>query len=196
MASIDELKDKLAESRAMSKRLAAKTADLERRVKDSSHPATPTSRMKSVALCVYALSGLTLQAAVTYLACKNREAEGASVLAWYAALSAEEQAALAVQPNAPGAQLRQWAEARKFVQELELVSWVRSQNKKSIAPSPGAALRHASAVARLSGKPNSQRRWLQRLFSRFGFRKGAFAVGDHLSREVFEGKASRPCGSE
>ena len=195
MASIEELKGKLAESRAISKRLAAKTANLERRVEASSRPPAATSRMKSVALRVYALAGLNIEAALAYLACKSREAEGAKVFAWYSALSADEQAGLAVQPNAPGAQLRQWAEAQRFVKELEVVSWVRSQNKKSLAPSPGAALRYASAVMRLSGKQNSQHRWLQRLFSRFGFRKGVFAAGDQLSRETFESKVFLPCVS-
>ncbi len=149
-----------------------------------------TARMQSVALRIYAMTSFDAIAPLTYLRSLSRRADGDEIRAWYSALTAEQQGELANQPAHPAASVRQWSEAERFAKEYQVVSWAKSQNKKGVAPSPGAALRSAATVGGLPPKQASRYRWLQRVMARWGGRKGTFANGDQLPREVFEAKVA------
>ena len=190
MASLEDLQAKLSESRALSKRIACKMTEVSRQAKSRGGPPPATARMQAVALRVFALADMDVRAPVAYLRARGRRADCDEVSTWFAALPAEEKHRLSLQPIGPGALLSQWSEAKRFLSELAAFSWVKAQNKKSIAPSPGAVLRHVSDKVGLQGKRNTKHRWLQRVFSRLGCRKGIFATGDQLSKEVFESKAA------
>lgn len=189
MESVKALKAKLAKNRSASKQLAAKMAALENRAEVSCGPPVASVRMQAVALHIYAMADFDLGAPLAYLRSKGRKADAAELQAWHSALGVERQGELRSQPTGTPAKLRQWAEAQRFVKEFRTVLWVKAQNKKSVAPSPGVILSHAAAAGGLPGKRGSRYRWLQRVMARWGGRKGIFASGDQLSREAFENKA-------
>jgi hypothetical protein len=190
MATVEALKAKLAESRAQSKQLAAQVAALERGPPVDGGWPKATARMQSVALRIFAMASFDVIAPLTYLRSLRRRADGDEIRAWYSALTADQQGQLADRPAHPAACVRQWLEAERFAKEYQVVSWAKSQNKKSVAPSPGAVLRFAATVGGLPPKQASRYRWLRRAMVRWGGRKGIFANGDQLSREVFEAKAA------
>lgn len=190
MASVEALKARLAENKALSRQLAAKAAALEGRPRETGGLARATVRMQSVALRIYAMADFDTSAALAYLRSMDRQADSSHLTSWLSKMSMEEQKSLAVQPIGSSAKLREWADAQRFLKEHRLVAWVKSQNKKSIAPSPGMVLQHAAAAGGLPCKKGSQYRWVQRVMARWGGRKGVFANGNQLTPEEFEGKAA------
>lgn len=152
-------------------------------------PRPPTLRMKEVALRIFALARLQVEPALKYLSLQGRAATEADVRAWHAALSAEAQAAL--QQAAPDDQLaqRRLGEARKFLNELGLVTWVQEQNySKGIAPTSTLILERAGRDLVRSRQSKNKMRWVRRLMRRWGGHRGRFGYGDGLSLEDFRAK--------
>lgn len=191
MSSVRELRAKAEELKVQKRQLASQAGDLKRRALSDCRASAPTPWMRGVALRVFALAGSDAAASVSYLDSKGRSCGEEDIRSWHAALSDEEQRGLLVRPEGRVPAARQHDEAVKFVQEQKLLSWVRGQNKKSIAPTPGAVLSHGSNVFG-SGQESSRYRRLRRLMARVGGRKGVFADGDRCSPEVFGHKVFGP----
>jgi hypothetical protein len=82
---------------------------------------------------------------------------------------------------------RQLAEAKKFLLEQKLVSWVQFENtSNSVAPSPNAVLVKFAGLLGPTGRRCNRYKWLRRLCSRWGGRKCTFGVGDQLSGAAFD----------
>jgi hypothetical protein len=189
MPGVSEIAEKLNQCRNLEKELAAEIRKAETVAKGECKLAA-TPWMRCVALKVFAIAKFDSQAAIVYLQGKNRSADASDIEKWHAELKPDEREALARRPDGPSPGLRQWLEADKFVRELGVVSWIKQMNRnKSVAPTPGAVLRQAASTTRLPPKRNSRHRWLQRLMSRWGCRKGRFASGARLTPEAFEEKA-------
>ena len=154
----------MAEAAALRRRakiLKSELRDLEE--KQASDPAAigrpPSPWMRAVALKVFVLCGCFADAAVAYLESKGRRVEARHVQAWFDGLSAEDAAAVTSPPVDDARAARQLAEAKRFVAETDLVTWVQQQNEvKGIAPTHqgrcSTMLRRVwvfAAVARSSG---------------------------------------------
>lgn len=191
MASLADLGEQLRVKRSLSQELACKIRAAEKPA-SAGGEAVATFRMRRVALMIFAMAGGDFDAPAAYLQQKGRRAHAPEIQSWLQALSNAERAGLTEQPQAGSQAFRQWSEAKKFTSELQIVSWIKRQNKmKSLAPSPGAVLKHASSLVPVQPKKNSRYKWLQRLMSRASGRKGLFAVGARLSPHAFQAKAPR-----
>lgn len=189
---VQELSAKLADSVAASKQLAAKMSELRKKARAADGPPPATTRMKNIALRALAMSDCDVEVPLAYLRSKARRADGDEIRAWHASLNNEEKSDLLIQPSATSPMFKQWAEAKKFVQGARVVSWIKTQNKKSVAPNPGTVLHRAAALEAgvLPNGKHSRYRWLGRLMARWGGRKGVFASGAQLTTEEFDRKAA------
>lgn len=190
MSTVRELQARAHELKVQERQLRAAARELKRKACSDSSAKAVTPWMRAVALRVFALAGLNEAASVSYLQSKGRSVGDGEVRTWHAALPEEAQRALLTCPEEAAKTARQHAEAVKFVQEMKLLRWIREQNKKSIAPTPGAILSHGADVFG-SGRESSRYRRLRRLMARSGGRKGVFADGDRLSPEVFGHKVRK-----
>lgn len=193
MASLEELRLQLKKSQSVAKELSDKIRKAKQAAAESDLAAAVTPWMRAVAVRVYVMSEFACDAPLAYLRAKGRQAEADEIRSWCATLDADTQKNMTLQPAEPGKSLRQWAEAVRFTKDWKLVACAKKQNKKSIAPTPGAMLRYAATALASHGKKHSQYRWLQRVASRWGGGKGSFASGDRLTPEAFEKKASSRC---
>ena len=192
VASPAELESHLA---ALRGREAELKAELKAALLASQRPATQvpkpcTPRMQDVALSIFALADLTVDAPLKYLSMQGRAASEADVRGWHAALPAEAQAGLgnALPDDVLG--MRRRAEARRFLSELRLVSWVREQNlSKGVAPTSTLTLERAAPDLVHGGHKKSKYRWVRRRMSRWGGHRARFGHGDQLSQEEFRQKA-------
>ena len=88
-------------------------------------------------------------------------------------------------------------QARRFIVDEELESWVAEQNVcKGINPLPAVTLREAKFVKQRSGvsvpnKHKSARQWLQRWRRRKGLRPRSFPAGEPMDKKDLQGKATR-----
>jgi len=147
--------------------------------------------MRAVVLRVLDLTEGDFAAAEQFLQSKGRAGDASDVRAWRAALPPGEGRDLSRAPVGQPKAAKQLAEARKFVEERELISWVRLQNKaKSIAPTPGAVLEEASKTPGLARTGRNRHRWLRRVVSRWGGRKGVLRGGEQPAAEEFNQKAA------
>jgi hypothetical protein len=151
-------------------------------------PCTP--RTQDVALRIFALADLTVEAPLKYLSLQGRPASEADVRTWHAALPAEAQARL--RDELPGDVLggRRLAEARGFLSEFRLASWVQEQNlSKGVAPTSSLILERAGPDLVRGSCKKSKYRWVRKFMSRWGGRRARFGHGDQLSQEEFRQKA-------
>ena len=185
-SQVSELRLREASIRNQFKRYRAKQSR-------ASKPLDCTPWMKAVAVRIWALADVQAGAGRKYLRAKKRVASEADVREWYTSLSAEARAGLLSPPVGDKAAARQVAEARRFIDESQLIAWVREQNtRKGIAPIAGAVLRKAGPTI-AKGKHKSNRyRWLRRCMSRWGGRRARFAHGDSLTTEEMQEKAMFP----
>lgn len=202
MPSLSGLMAEAAALRCRAKTVRSELRVLERKraseLSGGERPATPW--MRAVALKVFALSGCFADVAAEYLQSKGRRALARDVQAWFDDLSAEAAAALVSPPVDDAKAARQLAEAKRFMAEKDLVTWVQQQNEvRGIAPTPGAVLDNASKDLGFCGRRNEQRRRLRRIMTRWGCRKGLLSGGDRLTKEAFQQKVgvagSRVSGS-
>ena len=192
MASTEQLQRQAQELRSAMRELTRQQAKLKREAK-ATLPASPTPWMRSVALKVFALAGDDACVAAEYLRWKGRSVSVAEMRALGAGLSEDDRQALVRPPVGEPRAARQLAEARKFIAERTVVTWVRQQNtERGIAPTPGAIIDEFASSAGPAGRRSSRHKWLRRLSSRWGGRKAVFRNGDQLPKEVLEHKA-RPC---
>lgn len=190
MGSVQELEQKAQELRSLSRHLDQQHRDLKRKAGAQSGPSPATPWVKGAALRVLALADFDVAVCMEYLRWKRRRADEAEVQTWCAALSTSDRQCLLDPPDDQPRVARQLAEARKFMKEKALVSWVQHQNRtRGIAPSPGAVLDEAAVTVGVTGRRSSRYKWLRRITKRWGGRKAVFRVGDRLSAEVFEHKA-------
>ena len=94
--------------------------------------------------------------------------------------------------------LRALRDARKFLAESSLYSWVRAQNKnKGLAPSSGALWRQWSGqdansdIAARAKTRRSRSQWLGRWGRRWSVMRGRFKQGDRLPLETLRAKARK-----
>lgn len=152
----------------------------------------PTDHMRDVALRVFALADFQVEAPLKYLSMRSRPASESDIRNWHADLLPDRRACLLI--SAPGDRLaeRRLAEARKFVAELRLVSWVRDQNySNGLAPTSTLIVGHAGpGVFRCKGEKNKFRE-VRRCMQRWGGRRAVLGNGDGLSQDEFRRKACR-----
>ena len=191
--SVEELERQAAELRRASRELGENISELRRKSKAEKVGLVATPWMQSVALRIFALAEFDASFPLQYLQTKGRPTEEQQLRVWLSELSPEDRRGLLSVPAGPCRALRQLTEARKFMGEASIVSWVRRQNEvKGIAPTPGAVIEHTAGIAGPSGHRRHKYKWLRRVMHRWGGRKGVFGVGDQLSPETFERKVS--CG--
>jgi hypothetical protein len=195
MSSVLELEREARDLGRLSREIGRKVHDLELPANDRARVPEATPRMKRVSLRVLALCGENAVPAVEYLRVQGRRAEVTEVQSWYTSLTENDRQGLLSPLEAqPGAH-RELAEARKFVGEKDLVTWIQELNKnKRIAPTPGAVLDLGPSSAGFQGKRRSRYRRLKRVIARWGGRKAVFGFGDQLSREVLDQKVRRRFG--
>lgn len=145
--------------------------------------------LRAVALKIAGLPDGGYAAAGQYLSLKKQVACEGDVRHWWGSLPPGEQALLTNLADQVGE--RQLAEARRFLDERRLMTWISEQNsRKRVAPSPGAVLRQALAFGmHVPATWSSRYRWLRRCVRRWGGRCGRFAQGDDLEPAVLEQKA-------
>jgi hypothetical protein len=193
MASLRELEAKACELRSISRTLTKKRATLKRQAEGQLDSQGPTQWLRAVAVMVYVLTDSSFSDAMAYLKWKKRPCSEASLREWVAHIAEGDKDAV-VRPgeDQPRAR-RQLAEAKKFLSEKELVSWVQYENtSKSVAPSPSAVLDKFAGRLGPTGRRCNRYKYLRRLCSRWGGRKCTFGVGDQLSDAAFEHKAGDP----
>lgn len=202
MASRQERESSLAALRRQEAELLAEIRDVSAALEPPAAPAAEkpkpvTHRMKDIALRLYALAGLKTDAPLRYLMLQGRAASEADVCGWYAALPAPAQAALVCPPPEDRIAARRLSEARKFFEELSLVTWVREQNlTKGVAPTSGLILERAGSGLVRSGRPKNRFRWVRRFMKHWGGQKGRFGHGDELSQEEFRAKVRLVCSPD
>lgn len=157
---------KLADIRGQELQLARQVRELKKQMEPAG-PRPPTPRMQAVALRIFVISKFDVSVPLQYLRFQGRRADEADVRGWYAALSAGDRECLLLDQGGQPPQIRQLAEARKFLAERDIALWVQQQNRqKSIAPTPGAVLEQFPAeLAPGSSDPCSKRRRLGRIMS-------------------------------
>jgi hypothetical protein len=127
-----------------------------------------------------------------YLGQKGRSETAEDVVAWCDCLAEGELARLS-QVGDDVAANRQLAEARKFVEEARLASWVQIQNEtKGIAPTAKAILETAGPSLARGRVQDNRYRWLRRFMARWGGRRARLSGGDALSDDEFREKAVWP----
>lgn len=190
MGTLEELEATARELRALSIHTTKEHAKLKRKAKATVELQQPTAWMRTVAVMVYIIAGCDA-AAVQYVQWKKRQCNAGQVETWASGLSsADREALLDPGEDQPRAR-RQLAEARKFLAERQIVVWVQSENKsKRLAPTPGVVVDKAHGSAGPSGRRSSRYKWLRRVCQRWGGRKCVFGVGDQLTSETFDHKAS------
>lgn len=150
-------------------------------------PCTPW--MRAVSLRVFVLAELDVQAPLKYLELKQRAASEDDVRMWYAALSEEERAVLLDPPEGDATAVRQLAEARRFIEERGLVSWVYEQNTaKGLAPTSGAILQHLGPSPVGGHLVENRCRRIRRCMRRWGGRRARLKPGASLTPEEFHNK--------
>jgi len=195
MASVEELEARAGEVRSLQKQAAKQLAELQRLAGGSSPALPATAWMRAVALRILALTGGDTAAALEYLRVKKRRADLTEVKSWYDVLTDGDREALLQPAEGNPAKARQHREADKFLEERQLVAWVKKQNEdKHVAPTPRAVIDRAVTHCQLPCRRKSRYTWLQRLVRRWGGRKVAFCPGEQLDREGLELKA--PCRSD
>lgn len=146
-----------------------------------------TPWMRQVAVRVYALKELDVDAATKDLLKKGRAVPDGEVREWYETMTPDARALLVQTPEEDKCGARQLAEARRFVEELRLVLWVSEQNaSKGVAPTASAVLGQAGPALSRGRLMTSRYRWLRRCMARWG---GRFAHGDLLTCDEFRDKA-------
>jgi hypothetical protein len=166
---------------------------------DGAAPAVPaapagrpcTSRMQDVALRLFALTDMDFEAPLKFLSMRGRPASESDVRQWYRAVPPDRRAGLLI--AAPGDSLaeRRLAEARKFLSERRLVSWVREQNSsKGVAPTSSLIIEHAEPGLLRSKLQKNKMRWVRKCMQRWGGRRASLGRGDGLSQQDFRQKAS------
>ncbi len=192
MGSVAELQREADDLERQLKDLRAKTKE-KRKLEACSDASVlrATPWMRAVAVRALALTENDVAVAEAYVRSKGRGEGAEEIRAWRAALPSSEAAALLRPPEDQPRSARQTAEARKFVKEHGLVSWIVQQNKrKSIAPTPGAVLRQASVSGGSEAVAPSRYRWLRRLMRRWGGRKRNLRGSGQLTAEALRRKDS------
>ena len=109
--------------------------------------------------------------------------------------------ALAAPFARPGVQRRE--KARRFVEEVALVSWVERMNVRGLAVSSRAVLERrglalaadaATSHGQLRKLPKRAKRWVRRWQLRHGLTRGSFRIGCGLTPEKQRQKASARAG--
>ena len=153
-------------------------------------PRACTLWMQAVVVRTFALAEFDVEVPLEYLRMKGCAGDDGDVRDWYAALSPEVSAVLLKPAEHDKSAVRQLAEARKFVNEWRLVSWVRDQNvSKGIAPTAGLVLDQVGPALARSCRQTNRYRWLRRCMQRWGGRRARFVHGDFVTPEEFQHKA-------
>ena len=190
MPTLEELEEQAKELRRVSREIDKKYRESTRHAAASSGPPPATSWVRTAALRVWALADIT--AAVEFLRWKGRRGDEDEVRAWLAGLPERERGSLAHPPDDQPRSLRQLCEACKFLEERQVVSWVKVQNAtKRLAPTPGTVLDQGAASAGPSGRRSSRYKWLRRVVARWGGRKTVFRPSEQVPQSVLRQKAFR-----
>lgn len=195
MAAAAELEARLAELRRREADLVAALRAEERRAAAAVPAAAAvaakpcTSRMQDVALRLFALTQMDAEAPLKYLSMQGRVASESDIRQWHADLATDRRAGLLI--AAPGDRLaeRRLAEARNFLSESRLVSWVQEQNSsKGVAPTSSLIVEHAEPGLLQSRRKKNKLRWVRKCMRRWGGRRATLGRGDQLSHEEFRQK--------
>jgi hypothetical protein len=158
--------------------------------KDRIRKCTPW--MREVALRIFRLTDNSDEAVSQFLTKKKRSETAVDVRAWFAELSPDRADAL-LDAGGEWSVARQLVEARKFVEELHLVGWVKEQNSaKGIAPSATAVLDQVGPHLARCRYERNRYRWLKRCMARWSGRRVHLGGGDGLSADEFGRKVERP----
>lgn len=154
--------------------------------RESLKPCTPW--MRGVAMRLLCVSDFDVSVVGKYLERKRRRETAEDVIAWTEDLP-EERLAQLDEATDDMASNRQLAEARKFMQEDWLASWVQEQNEtKGLAPSAKAVLEAAGPSVAQGRFQDNRYRWVRRFMGRWGGKRVRLSGGDSLSDEELHRK--------
>lgn len=203
MASEAELQSRLADCRRQEAELKAQLRAASQAAKAvvPGEPMLPTPWMRTVSVMVFLLADRRCEVAVRYLAMKGRRGSGADVHRWHTALTPGSLAGL-LSPSADDKRaLRQVAEAKDFIVEWKLVSWVQEQNaSKGVAPTSSCIFKEAPQELISSKQRKHTCKWIRKIMKRWGGHLTRFGYGERLSQDEFRQKAwclfCSACGSQ